>query len=325
MESSQELNSSSLTSDSDIPRPLITAVVIVMSLASIIGTVGNILVILAVVVYNKLQVVRNTFIINLALADLIVTMVVIPMAIVGALDDGVFLKTNTVICEVIGVLSVLCCVTSIYSIASIAVERYVFVCRQNIYNRIYNQVTIPLIVLGIWLYSLILDIPSFDFIGWGDHEYNPEILTCSFSISEGRSGYSWFLMISGLVPAVSLLLFCYLRIFLYVRRHSFTQVNSFHKTTVVEAGKRVLKILLVIFVVFIFMWTPFGSVTLLSTCVIVPNWLLFSSGHLCLANSSANFMIYAFNKDFRDGYKLVFNLIFRRSSTCMEKNNENNT
>ena len=283
---------------------------------------------MVIVVYRKLRVVRNVFIINLALADLIVTMIVLPMSILGALDGGVFLKTNTAICEMTGTLSILCCVTSINSIANIAVERYVFVCRQNMYTKIYNCVTVPLILLGIWFYSTIVDLPSFDFIDWGDHGFNPEILACTFLISEGKSGYTWFLMISGLAPAVLLLLVCYVRIYLYVRRHSFTQPNSvpnlLQKTTVVEADKRVLKIILIIFFVFIFMWTPFCCVTLINTYVSVPNWLFFTSGHLCLANSSVNFLIYAFNRDFRDGYKLVFKTIFQRRSTCVKENNESN-
>ena len=325
MESSQELNSSSLTYDSDISTPLIITVVITMSFAAIIGTVGNTLVILVIVVYKKLRVVRNAFIINLALTDLIVTLIVLPFGILGAVDGGVFLKTNTAICEMTGTLSILCCVTSVNSIANIAVERYVFVCRQQIYNKIYNRVTIPLIVLGIWLYSLILDLPCFDFIGWVDHGYNLQTLSCTFLISEAKSGYSWFLITSGLVPAASLLLVCYVRIYLYVRRHSFIQPNSdpnsFKTATVVEADQRVLKIIFIIFFVFIFMLTPFCCVTLANTYVNVPNWLFFTSGNLLLANSSVNFIIYAFNKDFRDGYKLVFNLTFQRSNTYMKKNN----
>ena len=320
MESSLEFNSSDsspITSDenSNIPRSLIIVVVIFGSLTAVIGTVGNILVILATVVYKKLRVIRNAFILNLALADLIVTMFVMPMNIVGALDSGLFLTNNITICEVQGALAVVSCVTSIYTIANIAVERYFYVCQRNIYSKIYTYGTVPLILLCIWVYSLIVDLPNFDFIGWGKHGFNPEILACSFLFSEAKSGYAWFLAIFGGIFAALIFIICYVLIYLYVRRNSFTRRNSdsnmLRRKTVLETDKRLLKILVIIFVVFIFMWTPFAIVTIISPFVRVPYWCQFISGHLCIANSSVNFMIYAFNRDFRDGYKFILYLTFQ--------------
>lgn len=62
-----------------------TPVVVIIALASVIGTFGNVL-ILIVIGTNKLgRNVTTTFIMNLAISDLFVTLVADPMSLVGML------------------------------------------------------------------------------------------------------------------------------------------------------------------------------------------------------------------------------------------------
>ncbi|XP_072038653.1 melatonin receptor type 1B-B-like [Amphiura filiformis] len=327
MESSEGNYSTSPTAISDIPTALVTTVVVIMTLVAIIGTLGNSLVILAVVAHKKLRSIHNIFIINLAAADLIVTVIIIPFALVGAIYKGSFLTEFDAICETVGVLSVLSCATSIFSIANIALDRYICICHKNIYPKIYNRSTVPFMVMGMWLYAFLIDLPNFDFVGWGKHDFNPEVRACSFSgMKAAESGYIWFLFVFVWGISFTVICFCYSRLYLYVRRSrkAVTQntvtLSRKSSTGIKPADKRLLKIIAVIFILFVIMWTPFCIFALLNTHVEIPFWLYFLPGHLCLSNSSINFLVYAFNKDFREGYILVL-----KKFTCEKETQKGNT
>ena len=60
--------------------------IIVLAVASLGGTFGNVLTLLAVAFSGKIRHVEKTFIVNLALSDLYVTAIADPMSIVGKLS-----------------------------------------------------------------------------------------------------------------------------------------------------------------------------------------------------------------------------------------------
>ena len=147
-------NSSSSADDTlYIPGPLMTSVVVFMSLLTFIGTIGNSLVICAVLLYRKLRRVRNVLITNLAVADLIVTTMIIPLSIAGAVVKRPFL--DTVPCEIVASSTVTSCIASIYSIANIALGKiHIHVPQQHlqlylqfknntVYSDVYLVVRIP--------------------------------------------------------------------------------------------------------------------------------------------------------------------------------------
>ena len=293
-------NSSSSTDDRIyIPGPLMTSIVIFMSLLTFIGTIGNSLVICAVLLYRKLRRVRNVLITNLAVADLIVTTMIIPLSVAGAIVKRPFLDTVT--CEIVASFTVTSCIASIYSIANIALERYIFMCHNNTYSFIYNTRTIPFIVMCIWLYAFLVDLPNFEFVGWGDHGYTPETQSCTFNFTAAiKSGYLWFLITFAWIIALGKMCFSYFRLFLFVRRHSLGRTQKRIKAS----DKELLKVLALILTFFLGMWTPFMLFSVLNIYVTIPAWVLFVTGHLCLANSSINFNL-AFSEDFRNGYWVV--------------------
>lgn len=303
----------------DIPAPLVTSVVFIMSVSSIFGTLGNILVIAAVYAHKKLRSVHNVFIINLTIADLTVTTIVIPLAVVGATDYGEYLRDNDDLCDFIGSLVVISCVTSILSIAHIALARYVYICFNHNYDKFYNRKTISLMVAGIWFYAIVVDIPNLEVVGWGKHGYNYKVQACSFLYSDVvESGYIWFLVVFGWGIPFVLICFCYTRIYLFVRQKSFSQRNATADATITSTRKgvkspddRVLRILAVIVFFFCLMWAPLPLSGFLNRYVIdLPDWVPFLFSHMAIANSCINFIIlYAFHKEFKKGYGLVLKKI----------------
>ena len=157
-------------------------------------------------------------------------------------------------------------------------------------------------------------MPNYQSIGWSRHYFDPEILVCSWDMLKGHAtGYIWYLYVCGSVVPVMILCFCYIRLHAFARKASFNSSGCKSATKIKSADKLVLKIVLLVMVGFNVMWSPYFVAVLLVGYIDVPAWVLFLSGYMVLANSSINFMIYAFSKDFRDGYIIVKNTLLGRN------------
>lgn len=78
----------------------------------------------------------------------------------------------------------LSCSCSLWSIATIAFNRYVWICHWNNYHRIFNRRTVPLILLIVWLIAFLIDLPNI--LGWGVHEFDWKVSVTG--IATGRWG-----------------------------------------------------------------------------------------------------------------------------------------
>ncbi|XP_023654897.1 alpha-1D adrenergic receptor isoform X2 [Paramormyrops kingsleyae] len=105
------------------------AVGVFLSVFILIAIVGNILVILSVVCNRHLQTVTNFFIVNLAIADLLLSIIVLPFsATLEVLGCWVF---GRVFCNIWAAVDVLCCTASIMSLCIISIDRVYVVARRT--------------------------------------------------------------------------------------------------------------------------------------------------------------------------------------------------
>ena len=159
------------------------AVLSAMILATIIG---NVLVIAAIVIEKNLQSVANYLIASLAVADLLVAVLVMPMAAVKEVSSQWFLGKE--ICDMWISFDVLCCTSSILHLVAISVDRYWAVTRADyIHNR---PVRMIVLMIGLsWGISAVISIPPL--FGWKDPENNPEETgQCVISQDWGYTVYS---------------------------------------------------------------------------------------------------------------------------------------
>lgn len=83
-----------------------TLLLLVTVLLSIMGVVGNTLVIGSVFSYKPLRRLGNAFIVNLALADLFVSGFINYFGIVGVLSHGEYFHQKPILCELIGIVCI---------------------------------------------------------------------------------------------------------------------------------------------------------------------------------------------------------------------------
>ena len=65
--------------------------IVVLSVASFVGTAGNVLTLLAIASNKSVRNIESMFIVNLAISDLYVTTVADPMSIIGTYDFNIFI------------------------------------------------------------------------------------------------------------------------------------------------------------------------------------------------------------------------------------------
>ncbi|KAH3787045.1 5-hydroxytryptamine receptor 1A-like [Dreissena polymorpha] len=160
---------------------------ILITLAAIIG---NFLVIFAVISEKRLRKVGNIFIINLAVSDCLVGLVVSPLAI--AYDITNIWVLGETACDIWVSLDMICCTASILNLCAIAYDRCNAIVQPIKYSRKRTFKRAGLIMVFVWTYSSGVAVPRF--LGWRDpNEYGLPHGKCHISTNIGYTFYSTFL------------------------------------------------------------------------------------------------------------------------------------
>ncbi|KAM8739763.1 dopamine receptor D4 related sequence isoform 1-T2 [Acanthopagrus schlegelii] len=114
---------------------------------------GNILVCLSVLTERSLKTATNYFIISLAVADLLLAVLVLPLYVYSEFLGGIWtLSTN--ICDALMTMDVMLCTASILNLCAISVDRYIAVVVPLKYNRNQFSVRQLALITATWVLSL---------------------------------------------------------------------------------------------------------------------------------------------------------------------------
>ncbi|XP_023288213.1 5-hydroxytryptamine receptor 2A-like, partial [Orussus abietinus] len=128
------------------------------ALVLVIGTAaGNILVCLAIVWERRLQNVTNYFLMSLAITDLMVAVLVMPLGIL-TLVRGYF-PLPAVYCLAWICLDVLFCTASIMHLCTISVDRYLSLRYPMKFGRNKTRRRVTLKIVFVWLLSIAMSLP----------------------------------------------------------------------------------------------------------------------------------------------------------------------
>ncbi|KAL8613347.1 hypothetical protein ACOMHN_052586 [Nucella lapillus] len=127
---------------------------------------GNTLVILAVVKERRLRKVSNSFIMNLAVSDVLVGVLVMPLALLYHLH-GHHWALSLPLCHFWVSMDVICCTASIASLCAISYDRYCAITRPLRYACKRTRRRACYLILVIWVYSAAIALPPFLGLGEG--------------------------------------------------------------------------------------------------------------------------------------------------------------
>ncbi|GFO06596.1 octopamine receptor 1 [Plakobranchus ocellatus] len=159
----------------DVLSSLLLASVLFMVL------VGNCLVVAAVSTSRKLRTVTNVFIVNLACADLLLGVFVLPFsAVLEVKDEWVF---GNIWCQVWLAVDVWLCTASILNLCCISLDRYLAITRPIRYPSLMSARRAKTLVVCVWIFSFLICCPPL--IGWNDNSDTSDALSIA-NTSSGR-------------------------------------------------------------------------------------------------------------------------------------------
>ncbi|KAF4514193.1 UNVERIFIED_CONTAM: hypothetical protein B566_EDAN019231 [Ephemera danica] len=178
----------------------------------LLTVVGNVLVILSVFTYKPLRIVQNFFIVSLAVADLTVAVLVLPLNVTYSLAKRWLLGIH--ICKLWLTCDVLCCTASILNLCAIALDRYWAITDPINYAQKRTVRRVLLIIAGVWLLSLLISSPPL--LGWNDWPAEFDSHTpCQLTSQQGYVVYS---SLGSFYIPLFIMALVYFEIFLATRR-----------------------------------------------------------------------------------------------------------
>ncbi|XP_062611552.1 cholecystokinin receptor type A-like [Saccostrea cucullata] len=311
-----------------LPKSTVEVFMALYLLIIVLAVFGNSLVLGFIGVVKKARNLTDLYIVSLASSDLLIAAFNMPFQLyyvvandwVSSGDFGLFLCKFTTYIEGVTV------VASILTLLFIAIDRYAVICEKGIANVIHNRSSGRLIVIAVWCISLCVSSPNLIFqkldkrvnvkntngvllmdgfkyicVEFFPNQYSSRIYTSMI--------YTCFYLLPVLVMA-----FSYGRIGhrLWIH-HPIGDVleNPRHHERNIKQKKRVIKMLVMLFLSFTVLWLPFFTFHLYREFVVNENESFrIKSAILKLigyANCCINPIIYTFlNKAFQNEFIRIF-------------------
>ncbi|XP_066869742.1 alpha-1D adrenergic receptor isoform X3 [Kogia breviceps] len=170
---------------------------------------GNLMVILSVACNRHLQTVTNYFIVNLAVADLLLSTTVLPFS--ATMEVLGFWAFGRAFCDVWAAVDVLCCTASILSLCTISVDRYVGVRHSLKYPAIMTERKAAAILALLWAVALVVSVGPL--LGWKE-PVPPDERFCG--ITE-EVGYAVFSSLCSFYLPMAVIVVMYCRVYVVAR------------------------------------------------------------------------------------------------------------
>ncbi|XP_038565623.1 histamine H2 receptor-like [Micropterus salmoides] len=280
---------------------------------------GNVLVCLAVWLSRRLWRISNSFIVSLAVTDLLLGLLVLPLSATVELRSGKW-PLGGALCNIYISLDVLLCESSILTLLAISVDRYLAISAPLSYSRRVTPLSVTLAMIAIWALSLAVSFVPIH-LGWNTADYSVQHLDWRMGDEDKEGRYCQFewnnnyvLLFAFGAFYLPLLLMCemYLCIFKVAReqvRRIRAATPSFARTASTAAIAREHKATVTLAAVlgaFVICWFPYFT---FFTCIGIkekknpPNTLHSVVLWLGYFNSALNPILYpALNRDFRRAY-----------------------
>uniref|UniRef100_A0A667WKS7 Adenosine receptor A1 n=1 Tax=Myripristis murdjan TaxID=586833 RepID=A0A667WKS7_9TELE len=285
---------------------------VVIAMSSVIG---NVMVVWAVRINRSLRETTFCFIVSLALADIAVGALVIPLAITISIG----LQTHFYSCLMVACTVLVLTQSSILALLAIAIDRYLRVKIPMSYKRVVTPRRAGTAVVVCWLVSIVVGLTPM--LGWNNLQRLRDngslvtedlLVTCQFENVISMEYMVYFNFFGWVLPPLVLMLVIYAEIFYMIHK----QLNKkeikifpiFHRYFGKEL--KLAKSLALVLFLFAVSWLPLhilNCITLFCPTCEKPMYLIYIAILLTHGNSAVNPIVYAFRiKKFRTAFRKIW-------------------
>ncbi|XP_071775965.1 adenosine receptor A1b [Centroberyx gerrardi] len=289
---------------------------VVIAVSSVIG---NVMVVWAVKINKSLRDTTFCFIVSLALADIAVGALVIPLAITISIG----LQTHFYSCLLVACTVLVLTQSSILALLAIAIDRYLRVKIPTSYKRVVTPRRAGLAVVICWTVAFIVGLTPM--LGWNNlwrlrqngSISSDLIITCQFENVISMDYMVYFNFFGWVLPPLLLMLVIYAEIFYMIHKQlnkkksttSHTDPNKYY-----DKELNLAKSLALVLFLFAISWLPLhilNCITLFCPQCQKPMFLIYIAILLTHGNSAVNPIIYAFRiKKFRTAFQKIWQQYF---------------
>ena len=283
-------------------------------LINLVSFAGNLLLGIAVIKNPNLRrTVPNMYIITLALSDFLMSLLGIPFS-VASLIVGKW-PFNDVVCNLQGFWILLMCAVSLQTLAVTAVNRYFrVVCSRALHQKLFNVKTTKVTIAILWIMALFAPLPYV--VAGHKFFFHTGKVFCAHDFESLNRRYGAYLVIVYVAIPLIIIITCYTKVFITVRKHNLNVQSRFHGSinqpnlstagTLSVGEVNVTYMLLAVVVGFLTFWIPVLTIDLID--FLNGDWKLKRQVYVsysCLgwASTSLNPFIYGImNRSFRAEY-----------------------
>lgn len=270
---------------------------------------GNLIVIWIVLAHKRMRTVTNYFLVNLAIADFLISVLNMPFTFMFLVyQDWWF---GTFFCKFSCFISPCTISVSVLTFMAIAIDRYTAIL-YPLRPRMPKRHVVAAIIL-IWLISIALSLPNLIYYTTIEY-YNPDVTICSYTWStEDDLAYNYLLLILNYVFPLLTLTITYTRVGLELWGSQAIGEETSVQHDRVKSKRKVVKMMIVVVVIFAVCWLPMHLYFLVASHhppvrdfrYIQQMYLVFFL--MAMSNSMYNPIIYCWmNSRFREGFIRVF-------------------
>ncbi|XP_060535208.1 melatonin receptor type 1B-like isoform X2 [Cylas formicarius] len=237
--------------------------------------------------------IRNTFIVNVALADLLVSGLVIPASAIVILAG---LRDSLGVCRFQWFIAVWCFLVTVLSMAAVAWENYFRLCySMDVYPKL-TRTKITAILLSIW--TICGCVSGMQFVSDFSFDY------CTRKYL-GLIPYQATVGVVLVFLPISIAFFCYIRAGYQVRRYKAR--SSFKAPITFNWDYALMQTNMYSLIIFLVFWLPFGVVLGVGNVRQVRNSVFYNLAWLAISKSCINSIFYGIlNRHFRGAYVNLF-------------------
>ncbi|XP_029974486.1 adenosine receptor A1b [Salarias fasciatus] len=288
-------------------------------LIAVASVIGNVMVVWAVKINKSLRDTTFCFIVSLALADIAVGALVIPLAITISIG----LKTHFYSCLLVACTVLVLTQSSILALLAIAIDRYLRVKIPTRYKRVVTPRRAGLAVVVCWTVAFVVGLTPM--LGWNNLKRLQQngsigadlVVTCQFENVISMDYMVYFNFFGWVLPPLLLMLLIYAEIFYMIHKQlnskkfstSHTDPNKYY-----DKELNLAKSLALVLFLFAISWLPLhiiNCITLFCPECEKPIVLLYIAILLTHGNSAVNPIVYAFRiKKFRSAFQKIWQQYF---------------